>query len=221
MNVCILANTDKLLYNKLNNYAGGSRPSMKIGYIRVSKDEQATLLQEDALKRELCERIFLEKITGRRFDRTELLKMFEILRPGDIVVVWKLDRLIETVQMLEKRGVELRSLKENLDTSTATGRLIFHIFASLAEFETDIIRERTLAGLEAARARGRKGGRPKAIDSIKPAQLARAKALYAGKQNSIAEIMAVTGFKSRATFYKYVVDQGEAAQHHEGPNEGK
>jgi DNA invertase Pin-like site-specific DNA recombinase len=206
---------DELLYNRLNNTGRKGEKPMRIGYIRVSKDEQATLLQEDALKRELCERIFLEKVTGRRFDRTEFLKMLEILRPGDIVIVWKLDRLgrslkelIETVQTLEKRGVELKSLKENIDTSTATGRLMFHIFASLAEFEADITRERTHAGLEAARARGRRGGRPKAIDTIKPAQLARARALYEARQNSIAEIMALTGFKSRATFYKYVVNTG-------------
>jgi DNA invertase Pin-like site-specific DNA recombinase len=185
---------------------------MRIGYIRVSRDEQATLLQEDALRREGCERVFSEKMTGRRFDRKEFLRMLDILRPGDIVIVWKLDRLgrslkelIETVQTLEKRGIELKSLKENLDTSTATGRLMFHIFASLAEFEADIIRERTQAGLEAARARGRKGGRPRAIEKITPAQLARAKALYAARQNTVAEIMALTGFKSRNAFYKYVV----------------
>ncbi len=108
--------------------------------------------------------------------------------------------------MLADRGVELRSLKENIDTTTPTGRLMFHVIAALAEFERDIISERTQAGLEAARARGRKGGRPRAIEKITPAQLARAKALYAAKQNSVAEIMALTGFKSRNAFYKYVVN---------------
>lgn len=185
---------------------------MRIGYIRVSKDEQATLLQEDALEQEGCKRVFIEKITGRRFDRKEFLKMLDILRPGDLVIVWKLDRLgrslkelIETVQALEKRGVELKSLKENIDTSNATGRLMFHIFASLAEFEADITRERTQAGLEAARARGRKGGRPKATSKLRPGQLERARQLYTAKSNTVAEIMALTGIKSRATFYKYVV----------------
>lgn len=193
---------------------------MKIGYIRVSKDKQATLLQEDAMKREQCERVFTDKMTGKRFDRPEFLRMLDILRPGDILVVWKLDRLgrslkelIEIVTMLAERGVELRSLKENIDTTTPTGKLMFHIIAALAEFERDIISERTQAGLEAARARGRKGGRPKATETLKPAQLTRAKELYAARQNSIAEIMTITGFKSRATFYKYVVnaDQGESA----------
>jgi len=193
---------------------------MKIGYIRVSKDKQVTLLQEDAMKREQCDRIFTDKMTGKRFDRPEFLHMLDIARPGDIIVVWKLDRLgrslkelIETVSGLSERGIELRSLKENIDTTTPTGKLMFHIIAALAEFERDIISERTQAGLEAARARGRKGGRPKATETLKPAQLARAKELYAAKQNSIAEIMIMTGFKSRATFYKYVVntDQGESA----------
>ena len=190
---------------------------MIIGYIRVSKDKQATLLQEDAMKRAGCERVFTDKMTGKRFDRPEFLKMLEMLRPGDILVVWKLDRLgrslkelIETVTALAERGVELRSLKENIDTTTPTGKLMFHIIAALAEFERDIISERTQAGLEAARARGRRGGRPKAIDKIKPTQLARAKELYAAKENSVAEIMALTGFKSRNAFYKYVVHGEES-----------
>ncbi|MDQ2887567.1 MAG: recombinase family protein [Chloroflexota bacterium] len=154
-----------------------------------------------------------DKMTGKRFDRPEFLKMLDMLRPGDILVVWRLDRLgrslkelIETVNLLAARGVELRSLKENIDTTTPTGRLMFHVIAALAEFERDIISERTQAGLEAARARGRKGGRPKATAKISPAQLARAKELYAAKQNSVAEIMTLTGFKRRNTFYKYVVN---------------
>ena|SRR5579875_868277 len=134
-------------------------------------------------------------------------------RPGDVIIVWRLDRLgrslkelIETVNDLAARGIELRSLKENLDTSTSTGKLMFHIMASLAEFERDIIQERTLAGLEAARARGRKGGRPKATSTIIPAQLERARTLYAAKKNTVEEIMQLTGFKNRSTFYKYVVN---------------
>ncbi len=185
---------------------------MLIGYIRVSKNKQLTAIQDDAMARVHCDRIYTDKMTGKRFDRPEFLKMLEILRPGDVLVVWRLDRLgrslkelIETVNDLAARGVELRSLKENIDTTTPTGRLMFHVIAALAEFERDIISERTQAGLEAARARGRKGGRPRAIEKITPAQLARAKALYAAKQNSVAEIMALTGFKSRNAFYKYVV----------------
>ncbi len=187
---------------------------MIIGYIRVSKNKQLTALQVDAMKSANCERTFTDKMTGKRFDRPEFLKMLDMLRPGDILVVWRLDRLgrslkelIETVNMLGARGVELRSLKENIDTTTPTGRLMFHVIAALAEFERDIISERTQAGLEAARARGRRGGRRPAIETLRPGQLERARHLYAARENTIAEIMALTGFKSRATFYKYVVHQ--------------
>ena len=184
---------------------------MKIGYIRVSRDKQTTALQVDAMKREECERTCTDKMSGKRFDRPEFLKMLDMARPGDIIVVWRLDRLgrslkelIETVTTLAERGIELRSLKENIDTSTPTGKLMFHIIAALAEFERDIIQERTQAGLEAARARGRRGGRPKATNKLRPGQLDRARQLYAARQNTVAEIMALTGIKSRATFYKYV-----------------
>lgn len=186
---------------------------MKLGYIRVSRDKQTTALQEDAMRRERCERTFTDKMTGKRFDRPEFLRMLDLARAGDVIVVWRLDRLgrslkdlIETVQALEQRWIELKSLKENIDTSTPTGKLMFHLMAALAEFERDVIRERTLAGLDAARARGRIGGRRKASETLRPEQLARAKELYAARQNSIAEIMALAGFKSRATFYKYVVN---------------
>lgn len=186
---------------------------MKIGYIRVSRDKQTTALQVDAMKKEQCEKTFTDKMSGKRFDRPEFLRMLEMARPEDSIIVWRLDRLgrslkelIETVNDLAARGIELRSLKENIDTSTPTGKLMFHILASLAEFERDIIQERTLTGLEAARARGRKGGRPKATSTIQPAQLERARALYAAKKNTVAEIMQLTGFKNRNTFYKYVVN---------------
>ena len=186
---------------------------MKIGYIRVSRDKQTTALQEDALKREQCARVFTDKMSGKRFDRPEFLKMLDMARAGDVIVVWRLDRLgrslkhlIETVTMLGERGIELRSLKENIDTTTSTGKLMFHIIGAMAEFERDVISERTQAGLDAARARGRRGGRPKAIAKIEPRNLARAKELYAAKNNTIAEIMQMTGFRSRNTFYKYVVN---------------
>src|SRR5437870_4832780 len=165
---------------------------MKLGYIRVSRDKQTTALQEDAMQREQCERIFTDKMTGKRFDRPEFLRMLDIARAGDVIVVWRLDRLgrslkdlVETVQALEQRGIELRSLKENIDTTTPTGKLMFHMMAALAEFERDVIRERTLAGLEAARARGRKGGRRKATQTLRPEQVDRAKALYAARQNTV------------------------------------
>lgn len=107
---------------------------------------------------------------------------------------------------MNERGVELHSLKEQIDTTTPTGKLMFHIIGAMAEFERDIIRERTTAGLEAARARGHKGGRPKATETIKPRNLTLAKELYATREKSVVEIMEQTGFKSRATFYKYVVN---------------
>ncbi len=186
---------------------------MKIGYIRVSRDKQTTALQEDAMSKEQCKRVFTDKLSGKRFARPEFLRMLDVARPGDVIVVWRLDRLgrslkqlIETVTMLAERGIELRSLKENIDTTTPTGKLMFHIIGAMAEFERDVISERTQAGLEAARARGRRGGRPKAIEKIGPRNLACAKELYTAKQNTIQEIMQMTGFKSRNTFYKYVVN---------------
>ncbi len=160
-----------------------------------------------------CDRTYTDTMSGKRFDRPQFQKMLEAARPGDIIVVWRLERLgrslkdlITIVGELEARGVELRSLKENIDTSTPTGKLMFHLMAALAEFERDIIRERTQAGLEAARARGKKGGRRPVTEKLRPGQLERARALYAARENTVAEIMTLTGFKSRATFYKYVVD---------------
>ncbi len=186
---------------------------MIIGYIRVSKHKQTTALQVDAMAQVHCERTFTDKMSGKRFDRPELLRMLDIARPGDMIVVWRLDRLgrsikelIETVNMLAARDIELRSLKEKIDTSTPTGKLMFHFTAAIAEFERDVISERTQAGLEAARARGRKGGRRPATEKLRPGQLDRARQLYATRQNTVAEIMSLTGFKSRATFYKYVVN---------------
>ena len=185
---------------------------MKIGYIRVSRDKQTTLLQEDALEKEHCERIFTDKFTGTRFDRPQFLAMLDMARPGDIIVVWRLDRLgrslkqlIETVNSLKEKDIELRSIKEQIDTTTPTGKLMFHIVGAMAEFERDIIKERTQAGLDAARARGRLGGRRKVVEKMNSRDINRAKELYAAKQNTVAEIMRMTGFTSRTTFYKYVV----------------
>src|SRR5208337_2976126 len=141
---------------------------MKIGYARVSTQDQSTILQLDALTAVGCERIFSEKASGSKTDRPELLKALEYARSGDVIVVWKLDRLarsmkqlIETMEMLRERGIALESLTEKIDTASAQGKLVFGIFASLAEFERSLIREGVNAGLEAARLRGRKGGRPR------------------------------------------------------------
>jgi DNA invertase Pin-like site-specific DNA recombinase len=154
---------------------------MKIGYARVSTDTQETHLQMDALKRAKCSRIYEEKASGAKADRPELMKLLDNARKGDVVVVWKLDRLarsirqlIDTTVMLNERGVELHSLTENINTTTPSGKLTFHIFAALAEFERDILRQRVNAGLKAARRRGRIGGRPKALDE---ADLKKARAL--------------------------------------------
>jgi DNA invertase Pin-like site-specific DNA recombinase len=143
-----------------------------IGYARVSTQEQSPRLQLDALQAAGCGRVFVEKASGAQRDRPELRAALGYMRDGagDVLVVWKLDRLarslkqlIETVEDLERRGVGLRSLTEAIDTTTAGGRLVFQVFGALAEFERQVIRERTVGGLAAARARGKKGGRPPAL----------------------------------------------------------
>lgn len=144
---------------------------MKIGYARVSTDIQETDLQMDALKRAKCVRVYEEKASGAKADRPELMRLLDNARKGDAVVVWKLDRLarslrqlIDTAVLLNERGVELLPLTENINTTTPTRKLTFHLFAALAEFERDILRQRVYAGLAAARRRGRVGGRPKALN---------------------------------------------------------
>ena len=147
---------------------------MLIGYIRVSTADQNTELQEDALKKEKCNKIFKDVASGAKSDRVGLDKALQFARKGDTLVVWKLDRLgrslkhlIEVVNGLNDSGIYFKSIQENIDTNTSGGKLIFHVFGALAEFELDIIRERTNAGLKAARARGRVGGRPKKLDDKK------------------------------------------------------
>ena len=139
---------------------------MIIGYARVSTQDQNPQLQRDALQQAGCEQVFEERITGTKRERPELQACLRTLRDGDTLVVWKLDRLarslkdlVELIHELNERGVGFRSLTEAIDTTSAGGKLVFHIFGALAEFEHSLIRERTLAGLAAARARGRKGGR--------------------------------------------------------------
>ena len=138
---------------------------MLLGYARVSTDEQDTRLQRDALTRAGCERIYEEKASGAKENRPELTKLLDHARKGDVVIIWKLDRLarsltqlIHTATCLRDRGVELHSLTEQIDTTSPSGKLTFHLFAALAEFERDLIRQRVNAGLNAARARGRLGG---------------------------------------------------------------
>ncbi len=139
----------------------------RLGYARVSTDDQNLDLQRDALARAGCRRVYEEKVSGKSADRPELDHVLADLRPGDMLVVWRLDRLgrnlpelVRIVSELETKGVGFESLTERIDTTTATGELVFHLFASLAQFERNLIRERTRAGLASARARGRKGGRP-------------------------------------------------------------
>ena len=179
---------------------------MLIGYARVSTSDQRLDLQQDALRGAGCERIFTDIVSGAKTERLGLTAALDACRAGDILVVWKLDRLgrslahlVATVGDLAGRSVGFRSLQEHLDTTTAGGKLIVHLFASLAEFERDLIRERTHAGLTAARARGRNGGRPKGVDEKKRKA---AVALKRDPQYSIREICEIVGI-SRNTYYKY------------------
>jgi len=180
---------------------------MKIGYARVSTHEQNLDLQIDALKKEGCEKIFEEKVSGSKTDRPELTELIKYIRPGDILVIWKLDRLgrslkhlIDLVSELQENGIGLKSLKESIDTSTASGKLIFSIFGALAEFERDIIIERTLAGLAAARARGRLGGRRKSLNDKEVEML---KMLSKDRNVPIKDICKRFNI-SRASYYNYL-----------------
>jgi DNA invertase Pin-like site-specific DNA recombinase len=181
---------------------------MLIGYARVSTAEQNLDLQTDALAKAGCEKIFTDTASGAKADRTGLAEALNFMRQGDTLCVWKLDRLgrslkhlIETVLRLQEVGKGFRSLQEHIDTTTSGGKLIFHIFASLAEFERDIIRERTKAGLASARSRGRLGGRPSVMDAKK---LKMARSLYADAKTQVGEICEGLGI-SRATFYRHIV----------------
>lgn len=180
---------------------------MLIGYARVSTGEQKLDLQMDALKQAGCAKLFHDVASGAKSQRVGLNDALAFARHGDVLVVWKLDRLgrslqhlLETVTGLQVQGIGFRSLQENIDTTTAGGKLIFHIFGALAEFERGIIRERTNAGLRAARARGIKGGRRSVMDEKKIRQ---ARALMANKSSSIAEICETLKV-SKSTLYKWV-----------------
>jgi DNA invertase Pin-like site-specific DNA recombinase len=183
---------------------------MLIGYARVSKNEQNLDLQRDALIKAGCheKNIFTDKITGTKAERKGLDQALSHLRPGDTLVVWRLDRLgrtlkhlIETVTKLQSTNIAFQSITENINTETSTGQLVFHIFGALAEFERNLIRERTIAGLDAARSRGRLGGRPEIKAST--TKVAMAKKLYADKTTAINDICKTLQI-SRATLYRYV-----------------
>ena len=183
---------------------------MKIGYARVSTKEQNLSLQLDAFQKEGCEQVFQEKISGAKANRPELRKMIDQLRRGDVIITWKLDRLgrslrdlVNLVKEIQDKGAGLKSLHDHIDTTTPMGKLTFHLFAALAEFERDIIRERTKAGLEAARARGRKGGRPKGLSKEAEDKAMIAETLYKQGEMSITQICKHLGV-ARSTLYKYL-----------------
>jgi DNA invertase Pin-like site-specific DNA recombinase len=180
---------------------------MKIGYMRVSTFDQNLDMQEDALKRDGCDKIFSDKVSGAssKIERPGLSGALDYMREGDTLVIYKLDRLGRTlkglIQMINELGdkkMGLKSLSESIDTTTANGKLIFHIFGAISEFERDIIRERTRAGLGAARARGRVGGRP---TKMTPEKTKMAKQLHADTSLEIKDIVKTLGV-SRAVFYR-------------------
>ena len=184
---------------------------MNIGYARVSTIDQNLDLQLDALKAAGCEQIFTDRITGTKFDRPELNELKKILRTGDTVVVWKLDRmgrglrdLIKTMDALKEQGIGFKSLTEGIDTTTPTGNLVFQMFGALAEYERNLIVERTQAGLRAGRARGRIGGRPKSLTENQKVLLCK---MHADKTITLQSI--TDTFKiSKATMYN-VVHEGK------------
>jgi DNA invertase Pin-like site-specific DNA recombinase len=178
---------------------------MNIGYCRVSTQDQNLELQLDELKKAGCAKVFQDVASGSKDERKGLQEAMGFAREGDCIVVWKLDRLsrslrhlIDTVNQLKERGVGLKVITQNLDTTTPSGTLVFHIFGALAEFERLLIKERTNAGLASARARGRVGGRPKAMDE-KKVQIARS--LYADGKTTVAEICDALNV-SKATLYR-------------------
>jgi DNA invertase Pin-like site-specific DNA recombinase len=180
---------------------------MLIGYARVSTQDQTLALQQDALQKAGCSKIFTDTASGAKAERKGLEEALNYVRKGDTLVVWRLDRLgrslphlITSMTALEERGIGFKSLTENIDTTTSGGKLIFHIFGALAEFEREIIRERTQAGLHAARERGRRGGRPKALT---PRQRSIAQSLYDDPKNSIQEICRTLKI-SKTTLYRSI-----------------
>lgn len=180
---------------------------MLIGYARVSTHEQNPELQLDALRGAGCERVFVEHVSGVSLERPQLMAAIASAQPGDVLAVWKLDRLgrsllhmIETVRKLDARQIGFLSLTENIDTTTSTGRLVLHLFGAMAEFERSMMVERTLAGLDAARARGRIGGRPRKL-SVE--DLARARTLVEEERLPMEDIAARLGV-ALSTLYRHL-----------------
>src|SRR5437762_1180515 len=191
--------------------------TMLVGYARVSTNEQILDLQKDALEKIGCTKIYSDVVSGAKAERKGLQEAMEYVREGDTLVVWRLDRLgrslkhlIETITKLNNRKIGFKSITENIDTTTSGGKLVFHIFGALAEFERDIIRERTNAGLTAARARGRLGGRPKANSLDTPKKVTLAKHLYHDTTTPIDAICKQFGV-TRPTLYRYVGPKRPAA----------
>jgi DNA invertase Pin-like site-specific DNA recombinase len=183
---------------------------VKVGYARVSTKEQTLDLQVDALKKAGCRKIYTETVSGAKAERPVLTKLMDAIRAGDVLVIWKLDRLgrslrnlIDIVNDLLQRKVGLKSLSDPIDTTTSHGRLTFNLFASLAEFERDLIRERTSAGLTAARARGRTGGRPKGLAQSAEQTACAAETLYREGKLSSQQIASHLGI-SKSTLYAYL-----------------
>ena len=183
---------------------------MKYGYARVSTRDQSLNLQIDALKKSKCDKIYKEVAKGAKTDRPKLDELLSVLKHGDTLVIWKLDRLGRSLQHLVKlfndlikNNINIISLQDPVDTSTAQGRLMFNIFSSLAEFEKDLIRERTMAGLKAARARGKCGGRPKGLSKKSMEKSYVAEMLYNQKKLTSIQISEQLGI-SKTTLYKYL-----------------
>jgi|SRR5215213_842450 len=186
---------------------------MHIGYARVSTTEQTLALQKDALEKAGCDKVFDDTASGSIADRRGLEEANNQLRAGYVLVVWRLDRLgrslkhlIQTISALHAKGIGFKSLTEQIDTTTSGGKLIFHIFGALAEFERDIIRERTRAGMQAARARGRQGGRPRLAGNAR--KVALAKTLYEDRKTPVKDICRDLNI-SRATLYRYLKMEGK------------
>jgi DNA invertase Pin-like site-specific DNA recombinase len=185
---------------------------MLIGYARISTGEQNLDLQKDALKQAGCGQVYTDEMSGAKTERPGLQKALTFLREGDTLVVWRLDRLgrslkdlVQKVEDLQKRGIGFRSLQESIDTTSSVGKFQFHVFSALAEFERDLIRDRTMAGLRAARERGRRGGRRR---SLTPEQISMASKLIKTREVSVQEILNILKV-SKPTLYRYVSPTGD------------
>jgi DNA invertase Pin-like site-specific DNA recombinase len=189
--------------------------AMRVGYARVSTIDQSLDLQLDALRAAGCEKIFKDIASGSRTSRPQFDEMLSYLRAGDTIVVWKVDRLgrsmlhlISTVEDLRKRGINIQSVTEGIDTSTRLGTIFYQMTGIWAEAEREYIRERTKAGLEAARSRGRNGGRPRHPIMSDPKKFAVIKSLYDRKEKTVKEIMDLFGIQDKTTFYRYINKKG-------------